>query len=43
MYASSALNASRVVQNLMKLDFRSPTINIEIIKKDDKGDVEEKG
>uniref|UniRef100_A0A0B6Z5G1 Uncharacterized protein n=1 Tax=Arion vulgaris TaxID=1028688 RepID=A0A0B6Z5G1_9EUPU len=42
MYVSSGIQASRVVQNLMKLDFKSPTINIEIIKKNDEGVVEEK-
>jgi hypothetical protein len=42
MYVSSGGQASRVVQNLMKLDFKSPNINIEIIKKNSEGAVEEK-
>ncbi|KAH9514466.1 hypothetical protein Btru_025330 [Bulinus truncatus] len=43
MYVSSAKNAARVVHNLMKLDFQCSEINIEIIKKNDENEIEQKG
>ncbi|CAL1527484.1 unnamed protein product [Lymnaea stagnalis] len=42
MFASSPKMAIRIVHNLMKLDFQYPEINIEIIKKNDEGAVEQK-
>lgn len=43
MYISSEVQAFRVVQNLMKLDFKSQEVNIEIIKKSADDGIEEKG
>ncbi|KAK7005032.1 hypothetical protein BgiMline_006585 [Biomphalaria glabrata] len=43
LYISSAKNAAQVVHNLMKLDFHSSEVNIEIIKKNDQNEVELKG
>ncbi|CAG5126872.1 unnamed protein product [Candidula unifasciata] len=42
MYVSSEVQAAKVVHNLMKLDFKSQNINIEIIRKNNEGVVEEK-